>query len=79
MEMTLEQLSSKVLDQPIKNRAILAKKLLDSLEPVSESPEENEQIWAHEAERRFQEIEEGKTVTKPANEVMRAARERFKS
>ena len=79
MDMTLEQLSSKVLDQSTKNRAILAKKLLDSLESGNVVHEENEKIWAHEAERRFQEIEEGKTVTKPANEVMKAARDRFKS
>ena len=38
MEMTLEQLSSKVLDQPVKNRAILAKKLLDSLDLLSNLP-----------------------------------------
>lgn len=77
MEMTLGQLSAKMLDLSIKNRAILAKKLLDSLESPSESPEENDQIWAREAERRLQEIKEG-GVTRPANEVRRSARERFK-
>ncbi len=78
MGMTLEQLSSKVLDQPTKNRAFLAKQLLDSLEPGIEPSDENEKIWAQEANRRFQEIAEGKMVTKPANEVMRAVRDRFK-
>ena len=78
MEMTLEQLLSKVLGMSVRNRAILAKRILDSLEPAQEQPEEIELIWAQEAERRYQDIKEGKTATRPANEVMRAARERFK-
>ena len=78
MAMSLEQLSCKVLEMPTRNRAILAKRLLDSLDSAQEQPEKNELLWAQEAERRYKEIKEGKTVTRPASVVMRAARERFK-
>ena len=78
MEMSLEQLSSKVLQMPVKNRAVLAKRLLESLEVDQDQSEENELLWAQEAERRYQEIKAGKASTRAANIVMRAARDRFK-
>jgi putative addiction module component (TIGR02574 family) len=78
MEMTLEQISLEILQLPTKSRALLARKLLDSLDPTGDVSSEHEILWATEAERRFQDIVEGKAETIPADEVMRAARERFK-
>ena len=79
MEVSLETISLKVMALPAPSRAALAKTLLDSLDPAVGHIEENEVAWAQEAERRFQEIKSGNAKTKPASDVMREARARFKN
>jgi len=78
MAMTLEPLSNEMMGMPAKNRAILAKKLRDSLESGQDPAEEEALLWAREADRRFQEIAAGSALTRPADVVMRSARDRFK-
>jgi putative addiction module component (TIGR02574 family) len=47
-----------VLELPLEQRSKLAEKLLESLDELA--PEELEQVWAAEAERRFQAFEDGR-------------------
>ena len=54
MTMTIEQLESEALNLPVASRARLVQRLLASLERVS--TQENERLWAEEAERRYQEL-----------------------
>jgi len=54
----LNELTKQVLDLPLDQRSELAEKLIESLDELG--PDELEQVWAAEAERRFQAYEEGK-------------------
>ena len=68
MPRKLEQIETEALKLSAKSRAILARKLLESLEPAAETA--NERAWYDEAERRERELDEGKTDTIPAREVL---------
>jgi hypothetical protein len=57
-------------------RARLAKTLLESLEALSEA--ENERIWADEAERRDAEWDATGRPGRPAADVLRDARAKFR-
>lgn len=63
----LKDIATEALELPISARAELAKQLLNSLEDISE--EENEMLWAEEAERRYREYKEGNIKAIPAEEV----------
>jgi putative addiction module component (TIGR02574 family) len=54
----LDELTQQVLELPLEQRSKLAEKLLESLDELA--PEELEQVWAAEAERRFQAFEDGR-------------------
>ncbi len=54
--MSIDELEAAALKLEPKARARLAERLLDSLEQLS--PEENAQIWAEEAERRAEAMED---------------------
>ena len=64
------------LELPLTARAELASQLLDSLDDLSE--EENEQLWAHEAERRYAEYKAGNIDAVAADEVFARLRSRKK-
>lgn len=53
----LENLIRQVLDLPLDQRATLAEKLLESLDELT--PEELQQVWAAEAERRYEAYKSG--------------------
>lgn len=74
MATTLDPEILKILDLSPKNRAFLAKKLLESLDQAQVSYED---LWLGEAERRHKAIVDGRSLTKPAKDVMREARERL--
>lgn len=74
MATTLDPEILKALDLPPKNRALLAKRLLESLDQAQVSYED---LWLDEAERRHKAIVDGNAPTKPAKDVMRAARDRL--
>ena len=67
-------LIEEALDLPLTERAELARQLLDSLENISE--EENDALWAVEAERRFDDYKAGKIKSAPAEEVFARLRAR---
>jgi len=54
----LDELTRQVLDLPLDQRSELAEKLLESLDELA--PEELEQVWAAEAERRYEAFKDGK-------------------
>ena len=57
------------LSLPDERRAVLVKRLLDSLE--DQIPQDIEEAWIKEAERRLQAYREGKIEAIPAEEVLR--------
>ncbi len=72
----LEFLKTEALKLAPGARARLAERLLESLDALS--PEEIEELWADEAERRVAEHRAGRTKTIPAEEVFAKAFERVK-
>ena len=73
--MPIEQLTVELLGLPMQYRALLAEKLIASLDdkviPDAES------LWIKEAEKRFKEIQDGIAVCRPAEDVLRDAREKL--
>ncbi|MBV8519714.1 MAG: addiction module protein [Acidobacteria bacterium] len=76
MSRPLKDIAAEALELPIAARADLASQLLDSLEEISE--EENDQLWAQEAERRYRAYKEGRADAVPAEEVFARLRARRK-
>ena len=73
--MNLEEIEVEVLKLKPDARAQLAEKLLQSLEDLSDT--ENEQLWAAEALRRHEELETGGAVPRAAEDVFREAKARL--
>jgi len=72
MSQSFEELESQAMNLSLEARARLANKLLLSLDAPSE--EENLALWVAEAERRLQELREGRAKEIPAEEAFRRAR-----
>lgn len=68
-----EEVTSKAMALPLKNRAELAELLIQSLDEKEDK--EVRSSWLAEIRRRDQEIRSGTPVTKPAEQVLREARE----
>lgn len=75
--MTMEQLAIQLLGLPAKARAILAEKLIASLEEESATGDLYA-LWVEEAERRLQEAEDGAVALLPADAVIGEARSRIR-
>ncbi|HYK03477.1 MAG TPA: addiction module protein [Thermoanaerobaculia bacterium] len=67
MSRDVKDIVAEALDLPLTSRAELASQLLDSLDNLSD--EENDQLWAEEAERRYAEYKAGNIEVIPADEV----------
>ena len=74
--MSVEEIEAEALRLGRRARARLAGKLLESLEDLSD--EENEQLWAEEAERRDADLEARPDSSLPATEVFRDIRNQLK-
>jgi hypothetical protein len=72
--MRTPELEDQVLELEARDRARLARILLESLEGLSEK--EIEELWLDEAERRDRAVDEGKIQLRSADEVMKEARAR---
>jgi putative addiction module component (TIGR02574 family) len=68
----LKQCEAHALKLPPKDRAILAERLITSLDSLEGS--ENEQLWVEEAQRRYKGYRKGKITARPAQDVFREAR-----
>jgi putative addiction module component (TIGR02574 family) len=69
-----EELISEATSLPVDIRVQLVEKLLQSLNPTEK---EIDELWAVEAERRMQEIENGTVKTVPGDEVFKKIRDRL--
>lgn len=70
--MGINEIEAEIRKLPIRDRSVLAKWIVESLDELSES--EIEALWAEEAERRLDELEQGLVTEIPAEEVLRRAR-----
>ena len=74
--MSLEELRTEAFKLNPESRAFLARELLASLDYMS--PAEIERLWVDEASRRDSDLDEGRAVAYPADEVLARARSRRK-
>jgi putative addiction module component (TIGR02574 family) len=72
-----EELTTRALALPAKGRAELAELLIQSLEETDDK--DLKAAWLAEIHRRDQDIRAGAAVTKPADQVLREAREHLRS
>ena len=74
--MSIDEIEDEALKLDPQARARLAKKLLESLETLSD--EENERLWAEEADRRDADWDSAPGHARPAADVLRDARARLR-
>jgi hypothetical protein len=74
--MSIDDIEAAVLKLDPQARARLAKKLLESLETLSD--EENERLWTEEADRRDADWGSAPGSGRPATDVLRDARAKLK-
>jgi hypothetical protein len=70
--MSLNEIEAEIKKLNLKDRAALAKWIVESLDELSEA--EVEALWVEEAERRLDELERGQVSEIPAKEVLRRAK-----
>jgi hypothetical protein len=71
MSITVEKLTEEVLALPSDARAMLADRLVESLDPVTDDA--IRELWATEAIRRRDEVRSGAVKTIPASDVLTEA------
>jgi hypothetical protein len=76
MATEFEKLREDLLALPKNSRASLAHSLIVSLD--DEVDEDVEQLWFDEIRRRDQAIKDGSAILRPAEQVLREARERLR-
>jgi len=76
MSTTVEKMALELLGLPAKSRALLAEKLIESLDEKQDK--DVEALWIKEAKRRSREIKSGKVKCKQAKEIIRDARLKLK-
>ena len=74
--MSINDIEAEALKLDPQARARLAKKLLESLESLSD--EENDRLWAEEADRRDSVWDSTPSAGRPADDVLRDARAKLK-
>jgi len=70
--MSIKEIEAEIQKLDLRDRATLAKWIVESLDDLSEA--EVEALWAEEAERRLDELEQGLVTEIPDREVLRRAR-----
>jgi len=70
--MSIKEIEAEIEKLDLKDRATLARWIVESLHNLSEA--EVEALWAEEAERRLDELEQGLVTEIPAAEVLLRAR-----
>jgi putative addiction module component (TIGR02574 family) len=73
---SLPEIEKDALGLSPEDRARLAVRLISSLEESADSPDEIEKLWMAEAERRFQELRDGRVEGVPAQEVFAELRKK---
>ena len=72
----LEKVQAEALELPRRERALLARRLIASLDGQDDSPEV-ELAWEEEIHRRLEEYRSGRVQSVPASEVFARARARL--
>ena len=72
MSMTVEQIAVAALSLPSEARALLADRLVESLDPAEDGVVR--QLWASEAKRRLDEVRSGRVQTIPGDEALARVR-----
>lgn len=72
MSMTVEQIAEEALALPTEARALLADRLVESLDPAEDGY--IRQLWAAEALRRRDEVRNGQVKTIPSEEALTRVR-----
>jgi len=70
--MSIKEIEAEIKNLDLKDRATLAKWIVESLDDLSEA--EVETLWAEEAERRLDELEQGLVTEIPDREALCRAR-----
>lgn len=70
--MNIEQITESALSLPSEARALLADRLVESLDPAEDG--HIHKIWAAEAQRRLQEVRSGKVKSIPGPEAFERVR-----
>lgn len=73
MHMTVEQIADEALALPSEARALLADRLVESLDPAEDGY--IRQLWMREARRRIDEVRAGEVKTIPADEAFAQVRQ----
>jgi hypothetical protein len=76
MATQFEKPKDDLLALPVESRASLAQALIESLD--EEFDEDAEALWREEIRRRDADIRSGRAILKPAEQVLREARERLR-
>ena len=77
MTSNINKIGKQALELSARDRALLIRQLLESLEDGDE--EENaEELWIDEAKRRYNLYKQGKTSERPANQVLDDAKANLK-
>ncbi len=77
MTSNINEIGKKALELSARDRALLIRQLLESLEEGDE--EENaEELWIDEAKRRYDQYKQGKTSERPASQVIEDAKTNLK-
>jgi putative addiction module component (TIGR02574 family) len=72
MTATIQEFEKQTLKLPAHDRAMLAERLIASLDELSAA--ENEQMWVEEAEARYEAYKRGELTAHPVEDVLRDAR-----
>ena len=70
--MSIKEIEAEIKNLDLKDRATLAKWLVESLDDLSE--DEVAALWVEESERRLDELEQGLVIEVTAKEALRRAR-----
>jgi len=73
MHMSVEQIAEEALALPSEARALLADRLVESLDPAEDGL--IRQLWMREARRRIDEVRSGSVKTIPADEAFTQVRQ----
>jgi len=76
MSISIEQIAEAALSLPSDARALLADRLVESLDPLTD--QDVRSAWASEALRRLDDLRSGRVAGVPANEALLQARLLFK-
>ena len=76
MSISIEQIAEAALSLPSDARALLADRLVESLDPLTD--QDVRSAWSTEALRRLDDLRSGRVASVPANEALLQARLLFK-